>query len=303
MLAHLAGAIHASDDASNPEAAYAATGCASVVDGAAPATAWGAFSIWTPTAAVFTSAPVTATAGTPSTALTLQLQTGGIPTTLPAASTVTVTSSSPSGSFATDPAGPWSPALALAIPAGSGSASFYAQETTAGAPTLTAALNGQVSTQVETVVAAAGAGSSGGGGGSAAPAPTAPAATVTVPAAPAQTVAPAPAPAATFTPPAPKPPAARVRSVAFSSLGGHVHVVLHVSDASGRALAARVSFAVLRGRALVAAAAGTTKPDGTLRLTARPKLASGCYTAHVKSVRAVGHSWDGLSPAKRYCVR
>jgi hypothetical protein len=94
-----------------------------------------------------------------------------------------------------------------------------------------------------------------------------------------------------------------VRSVVFSRLKGRLHVTVHVADASGRPLAGRVALAVLRGATVFAATAGATQPDGTLALTARPKLAGGCYTAHVRSLRVAGHVWDGASPSKRYCVR
>ena len=306
VLARLAAALHDSD-AGDPAAACAVTGCASVLDGAAPATGWGAFSSWTPTAAVFTSAPVTVDAGAPSPALTLQLQTGGIPTTLPVASVVTVTSSSPTTTFATDPAGPWAPSLALTVPPGAGSGTFYAEDTTGGTPVLTAMLNGQASTQSETVNAPAAApagGGGGGGGGGSAPAAPAPAAvpSSTAPAATPAPPAPAPAPVMTPAPPAP-PPAARVRTVVFSRLEGRLHVTVHVADAAGHPLAGRVALAVLRGARVFAATAGVTRPDGTLALTARPKLARGCYTAHVRSLRVAGHLWDGASPSKRYCVR
>jgi hypothetical protein len=94
-----------------------------------------------------------------------------------------------------------------------------------------------------------------------------------------------------------------VRTVVFSRLKGRLHVTVHVADAAGHPLAGRVVLAVLRGTTVFAATAGATRADGTLALTARPKLASGCYTAHVRSLRVAGHLWDGSSPSKRYCVR
>ena len=276
VLARLADTIHASEDPANAGAACAATGCASVVDGAAPAPAWASFSSWTPTAAVFTSAPVTVTAGTPSSALTLQLQTGPVATKLPVPSTVSITSSSPTTIFAPDPAGPWAPSLTLTIPPGAGTASFYAQDATPGTPTFTASLNGQISTQAETVTAPAGA------TGSARP-----------------KLAGTNIPAAT----PPPPPAVRVRTVAFSRRKNRLHVTLRVTDVHGRSLAGVVSLAVLRGRAAFAATVGATKRNGTLSLTARPKLRIGCYTTRIRSLRVPGHVWNGASPASRYCVR
>jgi hypothetical protein len=283
VLARLAGAVHASDDPANPGGACTPTGCASVVDGAAPATGWAAFSSWTPTAAVLTSAPVTAAAATASPALTLQLQTGGIVTTLPVPSAVALSSSSPAGTFATDPNGPWTASLTLTIPAGASTASFYYEDATPGTPTITASLNGQVSTQCATITAPAPApapapAAAGGGGSTGTPAaPTA------SPAAP-----PAP-PAPPVTPPPPPPPAASVRSLAFSRSRGRLHLTLRVADASGQPLPGRLSLAVLRDSAVFAATTGATRTDGTLGLTARPRLTRGCYTARIKWLNVAGY--------------
>jgi len=130
--------------------------CQTVVPGAAFNTAWAAFSTWTQTGLSFATQPVTLTAGTVSPPLTVQLTTGGVVTAALTPQTVTLTSSSPKGTFATSPSGPFTPSLTLTIPAGSTSASFYYEDTVAGTPTISATLPGQTpATQTETIGAAA----------------------------------------------------------------------------------------------------------------------------------------------------
>jgi len=263
VLARLAGSIHETDQGDATQAC-AATGCAATVDGAALVPGWTTFSQWTPTTATFTSAPVTLTPGTPSPAISLQLQTGGVNTTLPVPSTVTITSTSRTSAFATDPAGPWQPALTLTVQPFTGAASFYMQDTAGGTPTLTANLGGALTTQVETIVA-----------------PT-----------------PAPAPA-----PPPPPPAAHVASLTLTPQQGRIHVGLQVVGAAGEPLQARVVLTVLHDGATIATASGPTDPTGTLGVTARPRLALGCYTARITALSAQGHLWDTSVPPAGYCVR
>jgi hypothetical protein len=131
------------------------TWCGGDLTGAAFTEAWKSFRTWTQPVLVFTSAPQTIPVATPSAAMTLGLQTstGGAQTALNPI-TVTLTSSSPNGQFATDPAGPWSPTLTLTIPAGGNAAGpFYYQDTRAGGQVLTASAPGLTSgTQTETVL-------------------------------------------------------------------------------------------------------------------------------------------------------
>ena len=143
ILTRMAGAIHETDG-DIPSQSCEATGCSAVLTGATAATGWSALSTWTPTVAAFTSPAPTLSTGAPSSALTLQLQTGGVATTVPNPTTVTITSKSASGTFATDPGGPWTPTLALTIPAGSSSAAFYTEDSSGGTPTLSANTNGQL---------------------------------------------------------------------------------------------------------------------------------------------------------------
>ena len=263
LLARLAGSIHETDGGI-PSQACEATGCSAVVPGAAPVTGWSTFSTWTPTVAAFTSLPVNLPTATPSGPMTIQLQTGGVATTLPNPSTLTITSSSPGGSFSTSPAGPWSPSLTLTLPPWTGTTTFYMEDTDAGTPRVTANLDGQVTSQVETIAA--------------------------------------PAPATTTAPPPPPPPAT-VTQVAFTPIAGRLHVGVRVTDGAGQPLEARLSLALLRGTSPFASTSGHTRPDGWFALTAFPRLERGCYRAVVRSLTASGHRWDGSSPARTYCVR
>jgi hypothetical protein len=150
ILTRLAASIRETDggDASQ---ACASTGCASVLPGAAIETGWQTFSSWTPTVAAFTSQPLSLWAGAASGQVELELETGGVPTSLPVPTTLTVTSSSASGTFAASPAGPWTPTLDLTLSPGTQTTTIYVEDTSAGSPTLTATLDGQTTTQTETV--------------------------------------------------------------------------------------------------------------------------------------------------------
>src|SRR5262249_28669744 len=79
-----------------------------------------------------------------------------------------LTSTSPTGTFSTSATGPFTSTLSLPIQAGTNTATFYFEDTTAGLPTITSNLNGVDATQVESVAAPA----------SAAPPPPPPAAMV-----------------------------------------------------------------------------------------------------------------------------
>jgi hypothetical protein len=96
----------------------------------------------------FTTAPQTLTAGQPSSAMQVGLsaaQTSDV--------TITLKTSSGTGTLATGTTGPWSSTLSLTIPAGqTGSPVFYYEDSTAGSPTLTASAAGITSSsQTETV--------------------------------------------------------------------------------------------------------------------------------------------------------
>jgi hypothetical protein len=129
--------------------------CVGDLPGATFTEAWKSFRTWTQPVLVFTTPPQTIQAGAPSGPMTLALQTSsGTPQVALSPIAVTLSSSSPQGQFAIDPAGPWSSTLTLTIQAGSNAAGpFYYRDTRAGSPVLTAAAFGVTSgTQTETVV-------------------------------------------------------------------------------------------------------------------------------------------------------
>jgi hypothetical protein len=100
----------------------------------------------------FTSAPQTLTAGSPSGPMSVALSQSASSTT-----SVTLSSSSTAGGFATGPGGPWGSTLTLSVPAGAtSSGSFYYRDTRAGHPLLSASASGYSdATQTETVNPAA----------------------------------------------------------------------------------------------------------------------------------------------------
>jgi hypothetical protein len=100
----------------------------------------------------FSGAPQTLAAASSSGPISVAL-----PQAASSATSITLTSSSAAGGFATGPGGPWSSSLTLSVPAGSTStASFYYRDTRAGQPLLTASASGYSdATQGETVTAAA----------------------------------------------------------------------------------------------------------------------------------------------------
>jgi Fibronectin type III domain len=166
ILDRLAAAIHDSAQPVDPnDPGIGACGplgqnlwCNGQIDGAWFNDAWKTFQVWGQQTLVFTSAPQTLTAGAPSGPLTVQLQ-NGAGTAVNAASSVTVSlsSSSAQGNFATSSGGPWTATLNVSIPAGSSTTpGFYYEDTKAGTATLTASSSGSTSgTQTETVNAAA----------------------------------------------------------------------------------------------------------------------------------------------------
>jgi len=120
--------------------------CAGDLAGAALTAGWRTFRSWSPTTLAFTSPPQTIAAGVVSGPISLQVQIAGVAGRPAAAVAATVASSSPTGTFSTDPAGPFTPTLGFAMPAGSFSTvQLYYQDPTAGIATLTASGAGVVS--------------------------------------------------------------------------------------------------------------------------------------------------------------
>jgi RTX calcium-binding nonapeptide repeat (4 copies) len=113
--------------------------CAGDLAGAWFNAAWSTFTVWSTQALAFASPPQTVTVGAPSAPIAIQLQSEGVPAAAAALLTVTLTSTSPSGVFSLNPAGPWTPTLAVTIPAGgTTSQTFYYLDATPGAATLIA---------------------------------------------------------------------------------------------------------------------------------------------------------------------
>jgi hypothetical protein len=165
ILARLAAAIAASADPAAPGAgACAPPWCTATVDGAAFTAAWSTFASWTPTSAGFASTPQSVTAGTATGPMTLEVEIGGVVTSLPVDTAIQLSSSSPGGSFSASPTGPWTPTRDLMVPAGSTNATFYMLDTQPGTPTVTAAVGATSATQIEIVTAPAAPLALGGGG-------------------------------------------------------------------------------------------------------------------------------------------
>jgi hypothetical protein len=160
ILARLAAAIHDSAQPLDPtDPGSGACGplgqniwCNGQIDGARFNNAWKTLQVWSQL--VINSAAQTLTAGAPSSPLTVQLQNGaGTPLNTASSITVTLSSSSPQGTFAATPGGPWRSTLSVKLPAGANTTPrFYYEDTKAGTPTLTASASGSTSaTQTETV--------------------------------------------------------------------------------------------------------------------------------------------------------
>src|SRR6188472_2771115 len=123
-------------------AAAQGTWCAGDLAGAALTAGWRTFRSWSPTALAFTSPPQTIAAGVVSGPISLQVQIAGVAGRPAAPVAATVASSSP-GTFSTGPAGPFTPTVAFALPAGAFSTvQLYYQDPTAGTVTLTASAAG-----------------------------------------------------------------------------------------------------------------------------------------------------------------
>jgi hypothetical protein len=158
ILDRLAAAIRDSGQQADPAdpGIEACTGsCVGDLTGATFTQVWKSFRTWTQPLLTFTSAPQTLAAGAPSGPISLALlnATGAVQPTL-SDLTLTLASNSPRGQFSLAPTGPWTPTLALSIPAGgSAAAPFYYLDTRAGNSTITASAFGVTSgTQAETIL-------------------------------------------------------------------------------------------------------------------------------------------------------
>jgi hypothetical protein len=266
-------------------AACAPAWCTTTLAGAAFAPQWQQFATWSPTVPAFTSAPFSATAGTPSGPVTVELQTLGMADNAVADRTLTLASDSQTGAFALASGGPWSPTLTLTIPAGSADVSVFYSDTAAGSPTLTARLDdGSLATQSEQVTAPA--------------APPAPAPAPTPAPAPAPAPAPSTPPATTTTPttaapvtvppaatPAAPPPPPHISWVRTRVAGGHVVVSVAVVAGTSHPSGVRVRIRVRRGARTIALVTRVTTRGGLASWRSAKKLPRGRYVATAAAIR------------------
>ena len=112
--------------------------CAGDLDGAALTDNWRAFRAWSPTTLALVSAPPSMVAGSVSPPFGVQVQVAGVAARPAAPVVATLTSSSPTGTFATSAAGPFTPTVSVELPAGAfATAQVFYQDTSAGTFTLT----------------------------------------------------------------------------------------------------------------------------------------------------------------------
>jgi hypothetical protein len=312
----LAAAIHDAALA-GPDAACAGT-CTLALPGAAFNEGWKDLRTWSPPTLVFTNPPLVTAASAPA-QLALQIQIAGITKAEPVPVQVTLSSTSPGGSF--------SPAT-LTIPPGTTDATVLYSDTVPGTPTITAAAAGHAgATQVVTVTPTAVT--------SLAIAPTSatlrvgqqqtftataadatgnPVAVTPTWSATGGTIAPTGA-SATFTATTPGtasvvvtfgslsatanivvlPARVRVASIRYRLVHGRVRITF----ALGTRVRAQIQFVAPR----LAAATLTTNTRGVASFTTKRAVARGCYSTRIASVRAPGLSWDRKTPANRFCVR
>ena len=266
ILDRVAAAIRDSSvPADDPGAAACAPSwCASVIDGAAFTDGWRDFSVWSPLLPAFSSPPLSVAAGTAAGPLTVALQTLGLADTAGWARTVTLTSSSVTGTFAASPAGPWTPTLSLPIPPGAAATSFFYLDATPGTPTITATLDGGATVAQPVGITAPEP-----------PPPTPPASPAPIsPAVTAQAVA--AAPAATT---APRPVVPRVVAIVKRFVKGRLVVWVRVRTGSTPAARVQVLIRVRRGSSLVASVTRTTTTAGVASWSSKQKLPRGLYVA------------------------
>ena len=121
------------------------TWCAGDLDGATLTDNWRAFRAWSPTTLAFVSAPQAVGAGVVSAPVSFQVQVAGVAARPMAPVAATLTSSSPTGTFATSATGPFTPTVTVQLPAGAfATAQVFYQDATAGTVTLTASAAGVV---------------------------------------------------------------------------------------------------------------------------------------------------------------
>jgi hypothetical protein len=268
LVDRLATAIH--DSVSDPAAACTGT-CIAALDAASFNESWRDFSNWSTPALVFSTPPTSAATGAALGPVTVQLQLAGVTRADLQPVSVTLSSSSPQGSFASTPDGPWTNVLTLQIPVGSTDASFYYRDGLAGSATIAANAPGRSGASIlETIVT---------------PQPAGP-------------FPPEPKPK----PPTKKPPKIRVVGVTYHTTKGRLHVQLRTVDPKRKPVARTVvRIAVRRNGHWLAATTVYTNAKGVGIHTRA--LRSGCYSVKVVRVQAKGFAWNKLTPKNGFCVR
>jgi hypothetical protein len=289
----------------------------------------------------FATPPQTVPAGTATAAIRLSLlNSSGQPFVTPVPLSVTLSSSSPAGTFSTSPTGPWTPTLALTIAAGTGtSGDFYYLDTRAGSALLTASAFGTTSgTQTVTVtpgpvasvsvsppspivrtratvqLAALGRDAFGNtlpvsAAWSLAPAVygkvaprTGPTTTVTLLRATGEATV--TAMVGTFSAKSTlrvRPDRLRIRSIQYARRAGAVVLTMKALDSAGRPISrAAIAVAVQLNRRPYFSGRAVTGAAG--KATFRMRVpAGGCFRATVRRVSSPGFSWDSVTPRNRYC--
>jgi hypothetical protein len=127
--------------------------CTAVLDGSWLNTGWRSFTQWKLPLLAFTTPLQSIGLGVPSAPLTVELRTNtGLAYGAGPAVAVTLTSSSPAGTFSTSPDGPWTPTLTVTLASGTSSVTAYYRDSQPGTATLTASAPGKAAgTQAVTV--------------------------------------------------------------------------------------------------------------------------------------------------------
>ena len=132
--------------------------CGGDLAGAALTPSWATFRTWSPTTLAFVTPPPTVVAGAVSTPITIQPQVAGVAARPQAPLAMTITTSSPTGTLATNAAGPFTPSVTVQlVPGAFSTVQVYYEDTTSGTATLTASAPGAVAGTLALTVSGAAA--------------------------------------------------------------------------------------------------------------------------------------------------
>ncbi len=149
LLRRLAEAI------ADPAGGCAPSWCVGVLDGASFNLGWQAFRTWRPSQLAFASPAPALEPGAASPPFAVELRTfAGVPYDTGRPLEVTFTTSSPTGSFAPGPYGPWTNSLTFSLPVGSRTVATHYQDTQPGEPVLMATAAGRTPASLSVTVGA-----------------------------------------------------------------------------------------------------------------------------------------------------